>query len=88
MSPIRCRPRSASRCSRSCCATGWPSAPREPARGCEDGLRALQQRYECIGDVRGRGLLLGLEIVKDRRDKDARRPSWRGESPANASNSA
>ena len=31
-----------------------------------DGLRALQQRYGCIGDVRGRGLLLGIEIVTDR----------------------
>ncbi|GGK52851.1 aspartate aminotransferase family protein [Salinarimonas ramus] len=35
----------------------------------EEGLRALQQRYDCIGDVRGRGLLLGLEIVVDRRLK-------------------
>lgn len=33
------------------------------------GLEALQQRYECIGDVRGRGLLLGLEIVTDRASK-------------------
>jgi 2,2-dialkylglycine decarboxylase (pyruvate) len=34
-----------------------------------DGLRALQQRHECIGDVRGRGLLVGLDLVKDRASK-------------------
>ncbi len=33
------------------------------------GLLSLQQRYECVGDVRGRGLLLGLDLVKDRRAK-------------------
>ena len=33
------------------------------------GLNALQQRFDCIGDVRGRGLLLGLEIVTDRQSK-------------------
>ena len=29
----------------------------------------MQQRYDCIGDVRGRGLLLGLDLVDDRRTR-------------------
>ena len=29
----------------------------------------LQQRYEAIGDVRGEGLLLGVELVKDRESR-------------------
>ena len=35
------------------------------------GLEALKRRYDCVGDVRGRGLMLGLEIVKDRTTKQA-----------------
>ena len=35
------------------------------------GLCALKDRFECIGDVRGRGLFLGVEIVADRRSKAA-----------------
>uniref|UniRef100_UPI00257BC244 aspartate aminotransferase family protein n=1 Tax=Pseudomonas sp. UBA6310 TaxID=1947327 RepID=UPI00257BC244 len=35
-----------------------------------NGLLALQERFDCIGDVRGRGLLLGMEIVKDRQSKE------------------
>jgi 2,2-dialkylglycine decarboxylase (pyruvate) len=34
-----------------------------------NGLRAMQTRYDCIGDIRGRGLLRGMEIVKDRDKK-------------------
>ena len=33
-------------------------------------LRAMQERYRCIGDVRGRGLLLGLDLVRDRTSKE------------------
>jgi 2,2-dialkylglycine decarboxylase (pyruvate) len=31
-----------------------------------EGLLALKQRHECVGDVRGRGLLVGLDLVEDR----------------------
>jgi 2,2-dialkylglycine decarboxylase (pyruvate) len=32
-------------------------------------LLSLQEKHECIGDVRGRGLLLGVEIVADRESR-------------------
>ncbi|GMN33567.1 hypothetical protein TIFTF001_004235 [Ficus carica] len=32
-------------------------------------LRALQQKHEIIGDVRGRGLMVGVELVTDRKEK-------------------
>lgn len=37
----------------------------------KDGLLKLQERYGCIGDVRGRGLMCGVEIVADRETKSA-----------------
>lgn len=33
------------------------------------GFHELQRKYEIIGDVRGQGLLLGIEIVKDKHTK-------------------
>lgn len=36
----------------------------------QQGLRRLQARYGCIGDVRGRGLMAGVEIVADRETKE------------------
>jgi 4-aminobutyrate aminotransferase len=29
-------------------------------------LRELAQRYECIGDVRGKGLMIGMELIEAR----------------------
>ena len=29
-------------------------------------LRQLQQRFECVGDVRGKGLMIGMELISDR----------------------
>jgi 2,2-dialkylglycine decarboxylase (pyruvate) len=34
-----------------------------------DGLTELRDRYDCVGDARGRGLLVGLEIVSDKESK-------------------
>jgi 4-aminobutyrate aminotransferase-like enzyme len=36
-----------------------------------DALRALQEKYRFIGDVRGRGLMIGVELVADRTTKAA-----------------
>lgn len=36
-------------------------------------LRKMQEKYEFIGDVRGVGLMIGFEIVKDRKTKKADR---------------
>lgn len=36
----------------------------------KERLLALQQKHASIGDVRGRGLMLAIELVKDRRTKE------------------
>jgi 4-aminobutyrate aminotransferase-like enzyme len=35
-----------------------------------DGFRRLGEKYSCVGDVRGRGLFLGLDLVKDRETRE------------------
>jgi alanine-glyoxylate transaminase/(R)-3-amino-2-methylpropionate-pyruvate transaminase len=35
-----------------------------------DGLTRLKERHNIVGDVRGKGLMLGIELVKDRATKE------------------
>jgi 4-aminobutyrate aminotransferase len=34
-------------------------------------LREMQKGFECMGDVRGKGLMVGVELVKDRVTKQS-----------------
>ena len=43
-----------------------------------DGLAKLQHSHECMGDVRGKGLMVAVEFVKDRETKEPAR-KWRND---------
>ena len=46
-----------------------PAKAREIGAAWKIHLQRLAQKYEVIGDVRGRGLIQGVEFVKDRMSK-------------------
>jgi 4-aminobutyrate aminotransferase len=50
----------------------------EQGRYLMEGLKTLQSRLECIGDVRGKGLMAAVELVEDRETKAPAR-QWRSE---------
>jgi len=48
-----------------------------------DGLKEIQKNMECVGEVRGLGLMVGVELVKDRKTKE-RAHDWRNQVIQNA----
>ena len=51
---------------------------RQQGERLSNGLKTLQESYECIGDVRGLGLMVGMELVRDRETKE-KAGQWRND---------
>jgi 4-aminobutyrate aminotransferase len=56
--------------------TGLIANARVQGERLKQGLAGLQQHYECIGDVRGVGLMVAVELVTDRETRTPAR-QWR-----------
>lgn len=48
------------------CEDGLPERARDMGKYLLAQLEGLQDKYDCIGDVRGRGLLVGMEFVESK----------------------
>lgn len=48
---------------------GLVERARQAGEQLQAGLNDLRQRFDCIGDIRGRGLMVGVEFVTDRQSK-------------------
>ena len=54
-----------------------PPAGRQMGNYITKRLKQLQKKYELIGDIRGPGLMIGIELVKNRKTKEHARGSPR-----------
>ena len=78
----RSRARRASPSSRRSATSASSRTPSRAARSCAPGLGRIAAEDDRIGDIRGPGLMIGVEFVRDRAtrepDGDAARPAERG----------